>query len=325
MRYNKGRSGAEMRRIQEGKMPAQYTHQIYAETLLSLLPEEERARISDLPAYYLGAQGGDVFYFLRLVTPGGGNLGKYLHNTDVYGFFSEMLASLRRGGGAAALSYAAGYVTHYALDTVFHPFVYGTTEKLIAAHPKSRIRWHAYIESDIDSHFIRKLRGISVTDYVSPLRISELDVPALYAFLSGVFDARGRRHFSLFLFRRALRRYFLFERAFTDRTLRRRRMLHAAESALHCQRAFSSLCRRTGIDENCLNTEREEWRNPSDPSFVSHESADDLFSRALAEGERLTGLFFAALGGAPLPEADFSKGFLSGIDCSLPHVRPGKK
>lgn len=179
MRYNKGRSGAEMRRIQEGKMPAQYTHQIYAETLLSLLPEEERARISDLPAYYLGAQGGDVFYFLRLVTPGGGNLGKYLHNTDVYGFFSEMLASLRRDGSSAALSYAAGYVTHYALDTVFHPFVYGTTEKFIAAHPKSRIRWHAYIESDIDSHFIRKLRGISVTDYVSPLRISELDVPAL--------------------------------------------------------------------------------------------------------------------------------------------------
>ena len=59
--------------------------------------------------------------------------------------------------------------------------------------------------------------------------------------------------------------------------------------------------------------------------FRSHESADDLFGRALAEGERLTGLFFAALGGAPLPEADFSKGFLSGVDCSLPHVRPGKK
>lgn len=308
-------------------MPAQYTHQIIAEELLPLLPENVRASVTDLPAYYLGAQGGDVFYFLRLVTPKGDNLGKYLHNREVYRTFCEFLRAAKgKNGNPVALSYAAGYVTHYAADTVFHPYVYGTMQKLISAHPKSRIRWHAYIESDIDSYFVEKLRGVPITKYVSPLRLKDIDIPALYPYVSEVLDARGQRHFSQFLFRRALRRYFLFERTFTDRTLRRRRVLHAAESALHCQRAFSSLCRRTGIDENCLNAEGEEWSNPSDPSFRSREGADALFERALREGVRLLCAFFLSLqGDIPLPEESFNKGFLSGVDCSLPHVKPEKK
>lgn len=307
-------------------MAAQYTHQIIAETILAQLPEEARAAVTDHAAYYLGAQGPDVFYFFRLITPRGDNLGKYLHNKDVYRTFCALLGGLRGGeGNPSALSYALGFVVHYAGDTVFHPFVYGTMKKLIAAHPKSRIRWHAYIESDIDSYIIAREKGIPVTEYVSPLREEDIDASALAPYLSGVCAACGLQPFSERLFRRGVHRYFLFERAFTDRAQRRRKWLFAAEKLLFCQHAFSSLCRREEGDPRCINAEGEEWSNPSDPAFRSREGADELFARAVREGVRLVGEFLAALNGAPLPEEDFGKGFLSGVDCSLPHVKPEKE
>lgn len=309
-----------------GEMAAQYTHQIIAETILAQLPAEARAAVSDLPAYYLGAQGPDVFYFFRLVTPRGGNLGKHLHNREVYRTFSAMCEELRGEAreNPSALSYALGFVVHYAGDTVFHPFVYGTMRKLIAAHPKSRIRWHAYIESDIDSYIIRKERGVPVTEYVSPLREGEIDAPALAPFLSRVCAACGLKPFSERLFRRGVHRYFLFERTFTDRAQRRRKWLFAAENVLFCQHAFSSLCRRTAEDPRCINAAGEEWANPSDPAFRSCEGADALFARSVREGVRLIGEFLAALGGAPLPKEDFDKGFLSGVSSALPHIKPEK-
>ena len=47
-------------------MPAEYTHQIIAENVLEALPAAQRERVSDFSAYCIGAQGGDVFYFLRI-------------------------------------------------------------------------------------------------------------------------------------------------------------------------------------------------------------------------------------------------------------------
>ena len=58
------------------------------------------------------------------------------------------------------------------------------------------------------------------------------------------------------------------------------------------------------------------------PSFTSHESADELFARAVAEGVRLICAVFIALeGDGELAEADFSKNFLTGAEEGVPLVR----
>ena len=110
-------------------MPAQYTHQILAERILGALPENVREKITDQTAYFIGAQGGDVFYFLRVFDGKTENLGKYMHNEEISSFFNSLCARASEGG--TALSYALGYVTHYAVDIVFHPYVYGQTEFFI--------------------------------------------------------------------------------------------------------------------------------------------------------------------------------------------------
>ena len=262
-------------------MPAQYTHQLLAERIFGDLPAAVRAEITDRAAYFIGAQGGDVFYFLRVPDGKAKNLGKYMHREDVYGFFSALC---RRAKGGAALSYALGYVAHYAADVVFHPFVYAVCGQMAKEDALRRVRLHAYVESDLDSYFVQKYAGVPVNGYAYPVAKREPDARALYELIRGACRDRGRKDFSFRAFRRALSRFYLFERLFRDTTLRKRKFLHAAETLLHAPHTLSVLCRRAEADGRCLNRSRAVWHNPSDLSFASDEDADMLFARAAAEG-----------------------------------------
>lgn len=304
-------------------MPAQYTHQIIAETIFERLPENVRDTITSLPAYWLGAQGGDMYYFFRIRKGKERNLGTYLHNRGIYEVFSSFLKAAR-GEDGAAWSYIAGYITHYAADAVFHPYVYALMGRFSREEPAWRGKRHAYIESDLDSYFIEKYRNASVREYVSP--VSKKDADALpYDLMREVCRENGSSGFSERALRSAFKRFFLFERLFTDRSYRRRKFFTGVENAFRLPHVFSSLYRRPDYDERCLNRDCAEWTNPSDTAFSSKESADRLFERSVREGVRLIDTFFICMeGGTPLPREDFGKGFLTGADESLPLVRADK-
>lgn len=302
-------------------MPAQFTHRILAEAVLRALPASVRRTIDDLPAYFLGAQGPDIFYFLHIRRGKEKNLGAYFHGVGVYEGLCSLLAASK--GSDFAFSYAAGYLTHYAADTVFHPFVYGMIEKFNEYEPAWRGRRHAYIENDLDSYFVQKCCGIPVQAYPFPRVERHINVAKLYAVLIRMSADAHRRPFSERALRAALDRFFRFGRFFTDEKLRRRNFFGAAERALRVPHLFSSMYRRPDYDERCLNLSREEWRNPSAPECASRESADDLFARAERECTRLLTEFYrAAADGTPLPREDFGKSMLTGVGGGVPLVRP---
>lgn len=302
-------------------MPAQYTHRILAETVLRSLPNNVRGKISCLPAYYLGAQGADILYFLHLRRGREKNLGSYFHNVGVFDGFCSLLSSARES--AFAFSYAAGFITHYAVDTVFHPFVYGMIEKFNDYEPDWRGRRHSYIENDLDSYFVQKYRGVPVQNYPFPRIERHTDVAALHAVLNRMCRDCGRHSVSERALRAALDRFFRFSRFFADENLRRRNFFGAAERALRVPHLFSSMYRRPDFDERCLNLSHGEWRNPSSPEFLSRESADDLFARAAGECLRLLSEFSAAEAeGSPLSSENFGKSLLTGVRAGVPLVRP---
>ena len=307
-------------------MPAQFTHRILAEAILRRLPAAVRAKIVSFPAYFLGAQGADILYFLHIRRGKEKNLGSYFHNTGSYEAFRSLLAAAR--GSGFAFSYAAGWITHYAADTVFHPFVYGMTEQFNQTDPDWSGRRHSYIENDLDSYFVETRQGIPVQNYPFPRLERHVNVEQLYAVLLRLCTECGQEAFSERALCAALDRFFRFSRFFTDQKLRRRRFFVAAERALGAPHLVSSMYRRPDYDERCLNLSRREWRNPSSPDIVSCENADDLFERATEEGVRLAEAFYAAVAeNAPLLREDFGKSLLTGLRAEIPLVRPraGKK
>lgn len=293
-------------------MPSSYTHQILAETVYESLPENVRERLVFLPEYYLGAQGGDVFYFYNM-TGGAKNFGKYFHRKNIYGVFSSFLESAR-SGDAHVLSYIAGYVTHYAADTVFHPYVYWLCAKEKERSGRKKENFHARIESDLDTYFVNQFKRESVSEYEYPLRYGDLEFPSVCKMLSAASEAGGNPPVTEKLFRRSVKRFIRFQNFFKGVHEGRRKALYGAEKLLRLPHTLSGLFRRESWEERYLNAERREWYYPSDPEKTSRESADELFFRAQREAVRLISLFFIALdGGGKLPEEDFSSHFLTGI------------
>ncbi len=283
-------------------MPSQLTHRFAALRIYERLPENVRAEISSLPFYDLGAQGPDLFYFLRPYTDRG-RLGRRMHGENAFEAAAAFAGCAR---SPREFSYTAGYVTHCALDSVFHPYVFGITEKLLERGYSDKLSLHGYIESDLDTYFAEKYAAEPRAPY-RPEICGRRRFAPLLPFLS---EALGRLGVSASerALTAALRRFCLFSRTFTRVTEGRRKFLYCAESAVRANHMLSSRCRRAGYDSVCLNEEEEEWRDPADSAFVSHESAERVFGRAVEEGVRLVDLLFICrAAGVPLPPEEFGR------------------
>ena len=122
-------------------MPDYFSHGICAEVILEKLKSDDKKNISK-PLYYIGAQGGDIFFAYNLRTKH--NLGRELHGKNAAYLFEQLI----KGN----LSYAAGYATHYALDSTLHPIVFGyeKTKRSPLAHNS--------FESDLGLYISRKFK-----------------------------------------------------------------------------------------------------------------------------------------------------------------------
>lgn len=301
-------------------MPAEYTHQIIAEKVYEKLPEEIRSHARELFSFDLGAQGADIFYFLHPFRRR--NLGKIFHNEKVYETF-ESFRKAAVGTDNTVLSYIFGYITHYAADCIFHPYVYSLTQKMIDAEPTRRVRWHSYIESDLDTYFVKKFYRKGVNRFECRLRAGKEIPKEAAALIREVCSASGLPHISDGSLRRAVSGYLLFERFFTDKNFRKRRFFERGEKLLHIPQVLSVLCRREDPDQKVLNVSGTQWANLSDSDTVYVDDADTLFDRAVSESCRLISEFFCHLeNGNSLPREDFGKGFLSGVDTEKQFVRP---
>ena len=114
-------------------MPSSYTHQLIAEQIAEALPENIKSRVSFMPEYFFGAQGGDVFYFYNIA--GGGKI-----YTDVAARFVRSERSLE---DIAASPYSREIVRNIlssghraALEFDFFLFGHGVTSILSGKRPR---------------------------------------------------------------------------------------------------------------------------------------------------------------------------------------------
>ena len=97
-------------------MPASYLHQAVA-----------RAVVGDNPLALAGAEGPDpLFYcfhrYKNLISPFA--LGSYLHKARTGNLLASLVFVASSSRPSERFDYALGFLTHYATDTTFHPYVY---------------------------------------------------------------------------------------------------------------------------------------------------------------------------------------------------------
>lgn len=126
-------------------MPAYLTHKEAGDRVLEAVQVPHRA------AFFLGCQGPDMLFFHNYQPWRRDRtmfaLGVLMHNGDTRALLEHMIGFARGYKGTdrdELVSYAAGFLTHYAVDKNAHPFVYGRTGDDDARHQAIEYMWDSY-------------------------------------------------------------------------------------------------------------------------------------------------------------------------------------
>ena len=168
-------------------MPAATTHAEFARIVYEAMTEEQKQEIPNLPMYYIGSQGPDLFFFHRyMFLPNSLNqYGSMMHAENV----KETIAYMKDHTHTPALhSYFAGFLTHYALDSSCHPIINAFSRKENELEGTHVSEAHFRIEGEIDGWLLNKL-GRSVKDYnvYNMLKVTDSDVKELGRMYHGLF------------------------------------------------------------------------------------------------------------------------------------------
>lgn len=170
-------------------MPAATTHFEFSKDVYRLLDETTKNRITNLPLFYLGSEGPDLFFFSHYVALPNSlkKYGEYMHDHNVketiefmkkYCSFHNML-----------YSYYAGFVCHYALDSNAHPLINKNAELYYEEYESSPGILHIHSEAEIDCYILKKHQStIEDYDVYKYLKISDLEAQALATMYKALFS-----------------------------------------------------------------------------------------------------------------------------------------
>lgn len=137
-------------------MPSIYAHYLFGQRTFEDLPDAMRKCISRArPHFDLGLQGPDFFYYGSIFRDQTAlNFGERMHAESMHETLETILRELHvrngqeRGGlTVEQSSYLMGFIGHFTLDSIVHPYVYRIQGKL---------ENHLALETDFDSYLLRQ-------------------------------------------------------------------------------------------------------------------------------------------------------------------------
>ena len=142
-------------------MPAFSTHYLFAREMIEKLKSEADFTLNK-DAVFIGAQGPDIFFFHRALPWQKGKTlrkaGSILHRAkcgDIIDCFKAYCGS--ESENPIAKSYVYGFILHYALDRICHPYIYFMKKKITEKFPKlNEHSVHNMIELSLDSVLLKE-------------------------------------------------------------------------------------------------------------------------------------------------------------------------
>lgn len=115
-------------------MPGYVTHYIFGREVYHNLKNNSLKKnlYYNCAAYGLGLQGPDIFfYYLPSYVLEGHNIGALAHVCETSAFFQGLIESRNQFSSRTDLNiaeaYLIGFLGHYTLDTICHPYIYAMT------------------------------------------------------------------------------------------------------------------------------------------------------------------------------------------------------
>ena len=150
-------------------MPSTITHAFMAYDIYDRLDLKIKNKFKNkIDEYIIYSQGFDILFFYPMIPLTKKSikirkLASIAHRTNVNKFFLEIIKNIKQDKDFDKFIYLAGLVTHYAGDTICHPYVNYLDNKL--EHENNNKKdYHFLIEAYIDNYVLRK-KGIDYKKY----------------------------------------------------------------------------------------------------------------------------------------------------------------
>lgn len=287
-------------------MPAVVSHYIMSENLIDDIHEYYPSFQLNKTAFIWGGNGPDFFFCHRILPWQKGRsynkVGTLIHKLPPESVLGYLVSYARKAESDTAMSYALGFISHYAFDSTAHPYIIYRAEELAASTEGVHVSTcHNDIEANLDvllyERFYQKpLTSVSLRT-LSPLDSTVMNTVAdmLHGLLvmyslpvmskSDIITAQHDWHTGLALL--------------NDKTHFKRNVLKLGERAIKLPPILSSLMRpsKKNITYDYANAEHLEWHSPFSPSDIHTESFYELFDVAHV---RSIELIAATMRGDPL-------------------------
>ncbi len=235
-----------------------------------------------------------------------------MHNRHSGEFFCRLSQETRKQEGnirKQLFSYESGYLTHYFLDSICHPYVIFRT-----GLGKAYSGNHRSLEHAMDRLALER-NGMQIKDRPISRQILQKNglpetmkppIDAVYADVFGWKDAwRQINH--------ALKDEVRFTRIAEDPRKILLRLAKGGEMASlsYAEKAY------TGADIE--NEQHREWRNPYEPAMVSNQSFAELTDMAMRQAvQAICGLYEYVQDKGPYPASIGDRSYESGLDTDDP-------
>lgn len=320
-------------------MPGFVTHYIFGrETYHKLTCSSQKKNLYDnRAAFGLGLQGPDIFfYYLPSYLLHGHNIGALAHTKETNAFFFGMLKSCDRftqkDDLGIAEAYLTGFLGHYLLDTICHPYIYAMSH--YEGKESSYFSRHAYLETEIDTALLdlklhRSPVGFRARDTISlTYRQKKVIATMLYDAYHYAFPNLRLHKITMYL---GILSMQLGMRILYDASGQKKVLFRLLERIFLGYPLFSPLIASSTLffRTDPFNLRHARWNNPWDTTLSSTESFFDLYDKAgaryLAQMQTLHSILHADTDHAACEKLlqDFRKeyqnlSFHSGLDVSIP-------
>lgn len=296
-------------------MPDIVMHYGFGQEVLAGLPEEIRSAIGK-DVYDFALYGPDVWFMYSIGKVRQGR-GRRMHTTRTGDFLTGLAVQARTGKSRKEMfSYLAGFLCHYALDSVTHPYIiWRTTE----TWPTKRA--HRDLEHALDVKRMQR-EGVwgekhPVTDHSFPkLRLPRTMEEDLNRVYQDVYGWPGAWASLNTCYARYQALYRMMEKPISVLTVLATVIpTHRLRSVPHARSAF--------LDRDIENLEHREWSQPYARDAVSRESFPELYEKA----KKLAGdmirdayacVYTEEMTVQALRERLGSRSYLSGLDTEDP-------
>lgn len=269
-------------------MPGYDTHYLFGIKSYNEIPDskvkESIKRGKD--AYILGMLGPDIFFFYATeVVAVRKNIGSVMHTQKTDLFLKSMIdyvAKLNDNKNTIEIAYLCGFLSHYILDGLCHPFVYWRTDYL--HKKKDYLEKHYQYESDIDIALLRIMRNVTPYEFLKASQITidgkNIDrvCKMLYYAIHQTYDCSRITHRGIRYAILSIKKEQQMLKILSNKV---KNAVEKVEKVFIGQSYLAALI--PGGDkersDDPLNLRHDEWRNPWDTNIKSNNSVPEMMDK----------------------------------------------